>query len=45
MNELSIKMKQAAAVLSVESERKQQRANKAVTSLMALAYIVVGYFE
>ena len=45
MNELSIKLREAATVLSKESARKWLRANQVVTSLVALVYIIVGYFD
>jgi len=44
MNELSIRLKQAAAVLSDQSARKQLRANQVASSLVAFVYITVGYF-
>jgi len=45
MNELSIRLKQAAALLSDQGARKHLRVNQVIISLMALVYITVGYFE
>jgi len=45
MNELSIRLKRAASKISEESAKKWLRANKVISSLAAVAYLVVGYFD
>ena len=45
MNELSIRLKQGAAVLSYQAASKQLRVNQVVISLTALAYATAGYFD
>jgi len=44
MNELSIRLKQAATLLSDESMKRHLRVNQVVTSSVASVYVIVGYF-
>jgi len=45
MNELSIKMKQYANVISYQSARRWLVANQVLSLMLALAYLVVGYYD